>query len=164
MARKGLLAIAAFASMAIAAVNPQLASVHTIYILPMAGGMDQFLASRLTARGVVQVVADPKHADAVLTDHIGESFETRMNDLYAPPTEKSKDAASQAGFTAPPPPIGTFGRGRGSFFLVDRKTRSVVWSVYERPHGTRPDDLNHTATKIAGDLEGDLVKAGKAKK
>lgn len=162
MLRTGLLAIAAFASLAFAGVNPQLAAVHTIYILPMAGGMDQFLASRLTARGVFEVVADPKKADAVLTDHIGQAFERQMTDLYSPPPKTSD--SDKVGFTPPPPPLSTFGHGRGSFFLVDRKTRSVLWSVYERPHSSRPDELNHVANRIAGELRGDLEKAGKPNK
>ena len=161
MLRRGLLAVAVLASVAVAAVNPQLAAVHTIYILPMASGMDQYLASRLTARGVVQVVADPHHADALLTDHIGESFESKLDDLYAPPKPAE---STQVGFAPLAHPPSTWSRGRGSFFLVDRKTRSVLWSVYDRPHGSRPDELNHVATKIAGQLGGDIAKASKPHK
>ena len=50
-------------------------SVKTVYLLPMANGLDQYLASRLTSESVFQVVTDPKKADAVLTDHVGEGFE-----------------------------------------------------------------------------------------
>ena len=68
-----------------AAVNPQLKQVNTVYILAMSGGMDQFLANQITAAGVFQVVADPKNADAIITDRLGESFENKLKELYPPP-------------------------------------------------------------------------------
>ena len=39
---------ALFGALAFAAVNPQLLQVHSVYLLPMSSGMDQFLANRLT--------------------------------------------------------------------------------------------------------------------
>jgi len=62
-----------------------LAGVHSVYVLPMAHGLDQFLANRLTNEHTFQVVTDPKLADAVFTDHIGESFQTQMDAMYPPP-------------------------------------------------------------------------------
>ena len=53
-----------------AAINADLKHVSSVYILPMSGGMDQFLANRLTTLGVFQVVTDPQRADAVITDRI----------------------------------------------------------------------------------------------
>ena len=50
-----------------------LASVHTVYVLKMSKGLDQFLASRLTSDHVFRVVTDPKQADAVFTDQIGRA-------------------------------------------------------------------------------------------
>jgi hypothetical protein len=44
--------------------------------------MDQYLASRLTRGRVLQVVADPAKADAILTDHLGASFEASVRELY----------------------------------------------------------------------------------
>ena len=66
------------------ASNPQLMQVQSVYILPMGGGMDQFLANRLTRFGKIQVVADPQRADAILTDRLGEVFEKRLDELYPP--------------------------------------------------------------------------------
>jgi len=145
-----ILAAAVLLAGAALAVNPQLAAVHTVYLLPMAGGMDQYLAGRLTERGVVQVVADPQRADAVLTDHLGQAFEDRMNEIYAP-AKKPTETSSQT-FEPPRTPVSTFGRGRGAFFLVDRRTRAVLWSVYESPRSTRSADLEHTADRIAKEL------------
>ena len=67
------------------AQNAQVARVHTVYLLPMTNGFEQYLANRLTNLGVFQVVADPKKADAVLTDGLGESFETRLQELFPAP-------------------------------------------------------------------------------
>jgi hypothetical protein len=53
-------------------------------------------------------------------------------------------------------------RSKGAVFLVDRKTRSVVWSDYVRPKSSQPDDLNHAANQIAAQLEKD--KTGKKEK
>jgi hypothetical protein len=128
--------------------------------------MDQYLANRLTSLHVVQVAADPQNADAIFTDHLGENFERRLEDLYpkpAPPKadsdkdkEKDKDknssvanAAALAEQGQATAPVSTFGRGKGTFFLVDRKTRNVLWSTWEKPAGTRPEQLRHTADVVA---------------
>src|SRR5579864_5504108 len=76
---------ALLAASASAAVNPQLKQVNTVYILAMTGGMDQYLANRLTTMGVFQVVADPQKADAIITDRLGEPFEAKLTELYPPP-------------------------------------------------------------------------------
>src|ERR1700677_3903765 len=77
-----------------------LAGVRAVYILPMRSGLDQFLANRLTNGGVFRVVTDPKLADAVLTDHIGETFEAQLEEMIPDP-EPVKKLAPPA--TAPPP-------------------------------------------------------------
>src|SRR5947209_10650929 len=97
--------LALLAVFALGAANPQLLNVHTVYILPMAAGMDQYLANRLTDRAVLQVVSDPQRADAVFTDHLGQSFEEKLNQLYTPP---AKEADKGATFETPPHPPSTF--------------------------------------------------------
>src|ERR1039458_380143 len=64
-----------------------LASVHTVYLLKMAKGLDQFLANRLTSDHVFQIVTDPKLADAVFTDQIGEGFQAKLEEMF-PPSQK----------------------------------------------------------------------------
>jgi hypothetical protein len=149
------------------ASNPELAEIKTVYILPMTYSLDQFLAIRLTKGGVLQVVIDPKLADAILTDHIGSGLEEKLNSLYPPPKaankdkdqdkDKDKDAGSYGGA-----PMAGVTRSKGAVFLVDRKTRNVVWSDYVRPSSAQPDELNHVADKIAAQLEKD--KTGKKAK
>jgi type IV secretory pathway VirB10-like protein len=174
-----------------AAVNQQLKQVNTVYILGMSGGMDQYLANRLTNMGVFQVVTDPQKADAIITDRLGEPFEAKLKELYPPPPPPPPPAPP-----APPAPakdakdakddkdskiattdktlkddkdnkdkmedsggalrVGGFNRGRGNIFIVDRKSKNVVWSTYERPKDTTPGELSKTAEKVVKRLKDDL--------
>jgi hypothetical protein len=149
-----------------------LAGVHRVYVMPMPRGMDQYLANRLAAQHVFEVVTDPTLADSVFTDRLGEGFETRLEEI-APkknpgPAAKPEPAPKPAdnsplsvfGETANkvsnPALLSSFGRGRGTVFLVDAKSRSVVWSVYNPPKGTTSRELDHTASDIVGKLKKDL--------
>src|SRR5258708_13703693 len=73
------------------ASNPELAEIKTVYLLPMTYSLDQFLAIRLTKGGVLQVVTDPKLADAILSDHIGTGLEDKLKSLYGD-TDATKEA------------------------------------------------------------------------
>jgi hypothetical protein len=141
--------------------RPELAEIKTVYLLPMAYSLDQFLAIRLTKGGALQVVTDPKKADAVISDHIGTALEEKMNTLYgvqksADAEDKDKDKDKDS-YGNGPMAGGT--RSKGAVFLVDRKTRNVLWSDYVRPKNAQPDELSHVADKIAAQLEKD--KKGK---
>jgi hypothetical protein len=143
--------------------NPELTEIKTVYLLPMTYSLDQFLAIRLTRGGILQVVTDPNRADAILSEHIGPALEEKLKALYgeqktaaAADADKDKDK-DKPSFTAGPMAGG--GRSKGAVFLVDRKTRSVVWSDYVRPKSSQPDELNHVADRIAAQLEKD--KKGK---
>ena len=95
----------------------------------MAGGLDQYLAEQLTRDRVVQVVTDPKLADAVLTDRIGETFEQKMTQI-----RPRDDAEKKAGHVVRHPAgIPGSTSNRGTVFLVDAKSRQVLWSDYEKP-------------------------------
>ena len=142
--------------------RPELAEVKNVYLLPMGFSLDQFLAIRLTKGGVLQVVTDPKKADAILSDHIGTSLEDKLNALYgeqkpaetADDKDKDKDKNS---YNSGPMAGGT--RSKGMVFLVDRRTRNVLWSDYVRPKSSQPEELNRVADRIAAQLEKD--KKGK---
>ena len=129
-----------------------LGGFKTVYLLPMSGGLDQFLATRLTSAGVLQVVTDPKKADVVFTDRIGAGFEDKLNELYGEqPKVSDKDDLSKA----PKPIDASISRGRGLIFMVDRRTREVVWSAYLKPKDTTPNELNRVAGEIVSKLEKD---------
>src|SRR5882724_4190701 len=128
--------------LAAATLGADVPGVQAVYLLPMSGGLDQYLANRLTSAGVFKVVTDPKLADAIFTDQLGSGFEQKLNELYAPPVEDDdKD-------TRPRTHPSSFNRGKGAIFLVDLKSHAVIWSLYEKPGRTTPDGLNRTATRI----------------
>jgi len=131
-----------------------LGDIKTVYLLPMSSGMDQYLAQQLTSGSVVQVVTDPQKADAVLTDHVGETFEQSLEDLYGSkpqPGDKAAEPAEDKGATFAR--SGMQGkRGRGTIFLVNRRTHDILWSVYELPKDNRPEVLRHSAGRIANKL------------
>jgi hypothetical protein len=176
----GVFAVAA-APAPLQAERAGLRQVHTVYLLPMGYGLDQYLANRLTSEGVFEVVTDPKRADAVLTDQLGVGFERRFEELFPP-----EPAPSAAGAGAAPPsdgkdeakpedprkesdaemsdrlkrssqlPVSSFSRGKGNVFLVDVKSRGVVWSLYERPKKVLPDELDRTSARIVQQLKKDI--------
>jgi len=147
-----------FAALLPAAVNPQLKQVNTVYILAMSSGMDQYLANSLTSMGVFQVVTDPQKADAIVTDRLGETFEGKLKELYDPPPPASKDKDDKSGgFGTGTFRVGSVGRGRGNVFIVDRKSRGVLWSIYEPPKDSSTSEMSKTAQKIAKRLKTDLA-------
>jgi hypothetical protein len=133
-----------------------LADYKTVYVLPMASGLDQFLAIKLTTGSVMQVVTDPRKAELVLTDAIGAGFEAKLDDLYGqkPKSEEKDDKSGKESMNGSSR-ISPASRGRGAIFLVDRKTRDVVWSMYVKPRSTAPDDMNRIAAEIADKLAKD---------
>src|SRR5215471_16680902 len=126
--------------------------VQSVYLLPMSGGLDQYLANRLS--GVFRVVTDPKLADAVFTDQLGAGFEQKLAELYTPPETEEKDDGSKARDRT-----SNFGHGRGTIFLVDVKSRAVIWSGFHKRNGSAPQTLDRTAERIVQQIKKE--KAGK---
>jgi hypothetical protein len=121
----------------------------TVYILPMANSLDQFLAIKLTTGVVMQVVTDVHKADAIFTDRIGAGFEQKLDEIYGGKPKEAED--SQDG--TPRKPAQSITRGKGAIFLVDPKTRNVIWSDYEHPKNTTPEEMNRLAERITSHLE-----------
>jgi len=134
-------------------LGANLPEVQAVYLLPMSGGLDQYLANRLTAGGVFRVVTDPKLADAIFTDQLGIGFEQKLVDLYPPPESKNNDSDKADKNDKPAPHISTFGHGRGTIFLVDLKSRAVIWSVYEKPGKSTSEVLDRTAARIVQQIK-----------
>lgn len=150
--------------------------VHSVYMLPMSHGLDQHLANRLTNDHVFQVVTNAKNADAIFTDRIGEAFESQMDTLFPPPevekppkkeakgAKKEKDDEPKSAILptetinkqSNPALSSTFGRGKGMVFLVDVKSRQVIWSSYEPPKGTAVMDIDKSAIDIVARLKKDM--------
>jgi hypothetical protein len=149
--------LAIFLAAGLSMLAGDLSGVKAVYLLPMSGGLDQYLAVRIANAGVIQVVTDPKKADAVFTDHIGANFEQSMQDMYAekkkPDTKsdtKSDSKLDSVDFVKPN--MAPLTRGKGSLFLVDRQSHAVLWSIYAEPKTTNPAGMNDLAMKIADQL------------
>ncbi len=142
--------------------------VRNVYLLPMASGLDQYLANHLTSVGVFNVVTDPQRAQAVFTDQIGRALELQFAELYPPPApekpaEDEEDAKSATnaddtasedqGGPAERPRLSSFGRGKGNIFLVHRESRAVLWSTHHRPKNTTAREMDKAAAKIVGLLQ-----------
>jgi len=138
-----------------AAAAASLTSIKTVYILPMPGNLDQFLAMRLTIGSILQVVTDPAKADAIFTPQTGAAFEQRMTELYAQ-KPKASDTKDADGKDANPPLVASYGRTKGMVFLVDRKSHDVVWSMYVKPKNMAPDEMARLAEKISQQLSKDV--------
>ena len=151
---KQFMIAAAALAISMSAPAAGLDDVKTVYVLPMSNGLDQYLAAQLTSGSVMQVVTDPHKADAVLTDHLGQSFEDTLMDLYTTkpaPSGKTADKTEDAGATYAR--SGMQGqKGRGNVFLVNRKTHDVLWSFYESPGDKTPNSMRRTASKISAKL------------
>jgi hypothetical protein len=143
-----LLACALFTSLAWGAGLPD---VRAVYVLPMAGGLDQFLASRLASEDVFHVVTDPMKADAIFTDQLGATFEQKLVELYPPP--KPANAKPDKDDGTPPSHAYTGGHVTGSIFLVDRASRTVIWSSYEKSAKRAPASMDAEAKRIVGQIQ-----------
>ena len=157
-----------FCAMQRSAPSPDLLAVKSVYILPMRSGFDQYLANELARSGSMRVVTDPAHADAVITDHLGESFQQRMDDLFpapakaspkpAPKSDDSKadgkeNTASADELMSSSRPVSSGINGRGNVFLVGRADRAVLWSDFRNPRSRQPKDMKRAADLVASDLK-----------
>ena len=151
--------------------SAELGSVHSVYLLPMSRGLDQYLANRLTNEHLFQVVTDPKRADAIFTDRIGESFEEKLGEILPSPEPVAKPAPTRpADETDDQPPVrslptdtvnrlanpastATFGRAKGTVFLVDPKSHEVLWSSYQPPKNSSNTEMDRTASDIVSRLK-----------
>jgi hypothetical protein len=192
-------AVLAFSSI-LGAVEIAGSNVQSVYLMPMAGGLDQFLAHQITSTHAFTVVTDAKRADAIFTDRLGDALHTQLEKLYPEPKPASADAKKTEdakkddskkdevnkadevkknddsksdekadtkeddamvkgdpvtparATTNAPPPVSGFGRGKGTLFLVDAKSRRVIWSAYAKPKNTSSDELERVAHQIVEKL------------
>jgi hypothetical protein len=176
---KGLVLLSLFGALAPAA---ELSAVHNVYLLPMSRGLDQYLANSLTNEKVFQVVTDPKLADAVFTDRIGGAFQTQLETMLptpkseAPPAEakadpkKSKDKDADERTTLITETINkldnpainsSFARGKGTIFLVDVKSRQVIWSTFQPPATTAGKEMDRASSDVVKRLRKDMGLSNK---
>ena len=140
---------------------------QSVYILRMGNSFDQYLANNLTNEKLMRVVTDPQKADFILTDKLGESFQAKLDELYPPekPVVVVKKDGDKDGDKEKKEPqqiqrmVTNMGGGKGTIFLVDRKSRAVTWSTFFTPKNVSPGELNRSARKVV-----EQMKPGGAKK
>ncbi|MDZ7638844.1 MAG: hypothetical protein U5J83_11455 [Bryobacterales bacterium] len=167
------LALLCFASLAIPA---ELQSGANVYLLSMRSGFNLFLANQLTQSSVLTVVTDPAMAEYILTDSVGEAFEQSMEALYPKPkpeeakpehaeTPKEETKKESGGMGSMVDAYSTtvrrpsaFSRADGTYFLVDRHNRVVVWSTFLNHRDTRNEAMNKDAARVVKRLK-EFMKA-----
>lgn len=171
--RKVLL-LSALSVAALLGMDPAARDVKSVYILRMGNGLDQYLASELSKHGVYAITTDPQKADALLTETLGEGFEKKYLELYPPPKpeptpeekakaeqDKDKDKKEKSADEVNATPVArvgssTWGRGKGTIFLVARDSRTVLWSMNRQPKNTAAKSMVEQARKVVNQLRKDL--------
>lgn len=139
----------------LSAAGADLSAIHKVYVMPMSGGLDQYLAQRITHESLFTVVVDPKQADAVLSERVDPAFEAKLQELYpAPkPAQPKKDAPVEQ---PKEPSRAATSHSRGNVFLVAVASRQVVWSTYQKMPDRSPHGLHRAAGDIVKSLKKDL--------
>jgi len=114
----------------------------------MANEMDQHLASRLTSTRTLWVVLDPNNADAILTDSLDDSFWNWLSRTYPSAHKAAGERAPGDRYSAQ-----NVSKHRGTVFLVDPKTRLVLWSMYDLPRNFSPAEMDRVAAHINNGLK-----------
>ncbi len=145
--------------------NAELSQVQTVYLMPMANGFDQYLANRLRSVSQIRVVTDASKADAIFTDRLGPSFEARLDEMEASLKEKEAAAAppvpgaesSSSALKLAPKTVSNIGRGRGTYFLVDRRSRILLWSSFHKAKDAQPKNMHANAGQLVEELAKDFT-------
>jgi hypothetical protein len=124
---------------------------RTVYLMQMANELDQHLASRITNTRTLWVVLDPGSADAILTDSLDDAFWNWLARNY--PTSATANGGGPGRERAARDSVQLASRHRGTVFLVDPRTRLVLWSTYELPKNSSPAELDRAATRVNNQLK-----------
>ncbi|MDX2269274.1 MAG: hypothetical protein NW208_14295 [Bryobacter sp.] len=142
--------------------NAELGQIQRVYLMPMGNAFDQYLANRLRVVSAIRVVTDPTRADAFFTDRLGQSFEAKLDEIEAKAKEQTEEKTAEnaegeseaaKSFKLAPRMTSSISRGKGTVFLVERRSRNVVWSIYEKPKDAQPKTLDKVAEKVAAELK-----------
>ncbi len=139
-----------FISGVIALAQSPLAGAKNVFLTPMPGGLEQYLALHLTQDNVLQVVTKSSKADVVFTDQIGEDLEKTLSELDSKAPSVNSGKAGEVVFARPN--MRPLSRARGTVFLVDRVSGDVVWSTLEQPKSQSIADLDGAAKRIVEKL------------
>ncbi len=154
-----LLILAALTAPLLAA---DLSSVGPVYFWPMNGALDQYVAEQATSSGVFAVTVDPARAKTVMTDHIDAKFFEGMNEIFvdeaeiAAAEENDDDEEATGSIESGLAPQRAANRPRsspkGTVFLVNIRSRQVVWSTFLGEFDRSPKKLHKKAQQVISDL------------
>ena len=139
-----------FISGALAMAQSPVAGAKNVFLTPMPGGLEQYLAMHLTQDSVLQVVTKSSKADVVFTDRIGEDLEKTLADLDSKAPAANSGKAGEVVFARPT--NRPLSRAKGTVFLVNRQTGDVIWSALEQPKSASISDLDSAARRIVEKL------------
>ncbi len=145
---------------------------RTVYVMPMAHGMDQYIANSLTNTRTLQVTTEPSKADLVLTDRVDADLDEFL-DYNKPRPRRTSEPPSAVGqgqndhtmmpdmlnaVIAVPSPgrISSLTRPKGTLFLVDATSRQIVWSTFETTKNQNPKQLARLAQRVVERLKNEL--------
>jgi len=139
------------------AAAADLASAGPVYLWPMRGALDQYLASALTADSLLTVTVDPETARTVMTDRIDQDFFEGMTTVFDRSGEEEEEETAPASlesgdFRLQRAPNAPRGRSQGTIFLVDVASRQVVWSMFIGELDNRPKKLHGEAEDVVDEL------------
>ena len=136
-----------------------------VYFWPMTSAFDQYLAQEASGGGVLNVTVDPKNASAVMTDRIDGKFLEGLDEVFPLPEDPTTEAEDEeeassdsieGDFRLQRPANLPVGRPRGTLFLVDVKTRNVLWSTFLKEFDATPDRLQRKARSVIAKLQQQL--------
>jgi hypothetical protein len=135
-----------------------LSGSQPVYFWPMTSALDQYIAEQVSTEAVFSVTVDPKQARAVMTESIDGKFLEGMDELFPLEDPRPKAAKSdqdkenqdsiEGAFSFSRPANSPRGRANGTIFLVDVKTRRVLWSTFLGEIDTQPKKLHTQARDI----------------
>jgi hypothetical protein len=163
---KGAVALFFHISALLATAAPAL---RTVYVMPMAHGMDQYFANSLANTRTLQVTTDPAKAELVLTDRVDAVLDEFLED-HRPELRRlaettpavdpghsehamMPDMVVLLGRTSSPSRRSSLSRPKGTLFLVNATSRQIVWSTFEVPKDDNPKELDRAARRVVERLK-----------
>jgi len=146
----------ALALLAVPLGQAQLRDAQPVYFWPMQHAFDQYLAEAVHGADALTVTVDPKLAGAIMTERIDAPFLQAMEELF--PSEKQAEATEEndqsieGDFAMQRTKNRPQARPRGTLFLVDVKTRRVIWSTYLGELEQDSKDLHKEALRVVEEI------------
>jgi hypothetical protein len=135
----------------------QIREAQPVYFWPMQYALDQYLAEAVNTAGVLTVTFDPKLAGAIMTERIDSNFLEAMEELF-PANKEAKDESGkkndsiEGDFAIARTKNRPQARPQGTLFLVDVKTRRVIWSSYRGELKPDSKDLHKEARRVVEEI------------